>query len=146
MEFLISDFFSLKADIIVFTHHDSVIAFPYINELDQKHMTILDLNYDLSVLKLATPSEIHGVVISKSIPLQFCIINRLLFSSCIQEVGEHLESDYYFEAFDSTRPIVSSYFNHRYRAHFIEIYRNDKLHVTNEWAGIEFRLKKVLTT
>lgn len=134
-----------KADIIILTHHDSTIAFPYINQLDKHHVTILDLSYDLSVLKLTSPKAIHGFLIAKSVPLQLSIMNQLLLSSSVNEISTHLESDYYAEDFDSNRPIVSSFFNHRYREHFIEIYRNDKLATQGEWAGVEFRLKEILS-
>lgn len=133
-------------DIVILTHHDSVIAFPYINQLDKRYFKILDLNYDLSVLKLTSPKAIHGFLIAKSVPIQLAIINQLLLLSSLNEVSVHQESDYYLEDFDSTRPIVSEFFNHRYREHFIEIYNNSKLPSKGEWTGIEFRLKKKLSS
>lgn len=133
-----------RDDIVILTHHDSTITFPYINTLDKKHFKILDLDYDLSVLKLTNPKAVHGFLIAKSVPVQLSIINQFLLSSNLIELANHQESDYYLEEFDSALPVVSSYFHHRYREHFIEIYRNDKQQIKTEWSSIEFKLNKPL--
>ena len=133
-----------RDDIVILTHHDSTITFPYINTLDKKHFKILDLDYDLSVLKLTNPKAVHGFLIAKSVPVQLSIINQFLLSSNLIELANHQESDYYLEEFDSALPVVSSYFHHRYREHFIEIYRNDKQQIKTEWSSIESKLNKPL--
>lgn len=87
---------ALKEDLVILTHHDSIISFPFINELDRKSFTILDLNYDLSVLKLTTPKAVHGYLIAKSVPIQLALINKMLSSSDLIEISKSKESDLFF--------------------------------------------------
>lgn len=135
-----------KDDINVLTTKNSIIAFPYINQLDKNKINILDFDIDLSPLQLTSPKAIHGYFIQKSIAIQLSIINKKLFETNLHIVDEIYESDSFIEDINSKFPVASQFFNKKIQEHYIEFSRNDKEINYNEkiWSGLEFTFYEAL--